>query len=148
MLKPAQHALLQDIALLLVRLSMGLYLFFAGIRKAFSQGWDIRQSAKDWMVKYDAMTPSFVPSFIATPWGYAIPWLELILGALIVLGLAFRITSAATTLMLLSIAIAVWAGDGNWLHHSGILVTVSFLLFVTGPGKLSIDALLPSRLRF
>lgn len=147
MLKPAQHALLQDIALLAVRLSLGAYLFFAGIRKAFSHGMDFGQSMTAWMEKYHASTPSFVPSFVATPWGYVIPWLEIALGVLLVLGLFFRVTTAALTLMMLSIAVAVMAESGTPLHHSVIITTVAFLLIFVGPGRFSGDALLRGRRR-
>lgn len=147
MLKPAQQHFMQDIAILSVRLSLGAYLFFAGVRKAFSQGSDIRLSASTWMEKYNAMTPAFVPGFIATPWGYAIPWLELILGALLVLGVFFRVTTVLTTVMMLSIAIAVVAKDGTLLHHSVIITTVTFLLIFLGAGRFSADALMTGRRR-
>lgn len=147
MSSPSAHSLGHRIALLLVRLSLGVYLFSAGWGKAFKPDMTLAQSAAAWMEGYQKMTPPWLPTFIATPYGYAIPWLEMLTGGLLVLGLFFRFTTLVTTFMLASIAIAVVADKGSVIHHSIVMTTFAFLLFFTGPGGLSIDALLPRRRR-
>ncbi len=151
MLTPSQHSLLHRIALLLIRLSLGAYLFFAGYNKAFKMGATLGESAKAWMANgYNPKVPAWLPGFIATPYGYAIPWLEMLCGLLLVLGMFFRSSAAATTFLLASIAVAVVADAGSisgsdrlGVHHSIVMACVAFLLIFTGPGGFSIDALLP-----
>lgn len=150
MTNPSPHSVAHRIALLLVRLSLGIYLFVAGVNKAFMSGDSLGESAAAWMEKYTAKIPPFLPDIIAIPYGYAIPWLELILGLLLVLGLFFRVTTLATAFLLLSIGIAVAAEKGSVAglnHHSIILATVCLLLYFTGPGGFSVDAMLPKRRR-
>lgn len=150
MIHPAQNHLLHQIALLLARLSLGIFLIKVAIGKVYEPGKSISQSITDWMTKYHSQTPSFIPGFIATPYGYAIPWLEIILGLLLVLGLFFRVTTLAITFLLISIAIAIIAQAGtpiSAIHFSVVMATLSLLLFFTGPGQLSVDASLRKRRR-
>lgn len=154
MINPSPHSIGHRVALLLVRVSLGVYLFSAGMHKAFMPGKSIGESAQAWMTGYRAKVPSFLPNFIATPYGYAIPWLEMTLGLLLIAGLFFRVTTVATTLLLLSIAVAVVAEAGSFsgggataVHHSIVLATVCMLLFFTGAGGFSVDAMLPKRRR-
>jgi len=151
MLTPSQHSLLHRVALLLVRLSLGAYLFFAGFNKAFKMGDTLGASARNWMEKgYTPKIPDWLPAFIATPYGYAIPWLEMGLGLLMALGLFFRSVAAGTTFMLATIAVAVVVDAGSisgsdklGVHHSIVMACIAFLLIFTGPGGFSLDGLLP-----
>lgn len=149
---PAQHSILHQIALFLVRLTFSIYIFSAGFGKAFKTGKSISESAAEWMNYYNTQKPSFIPGFVATPYGYAIPWLEMILGLLLLVGLFFRVTTIATTLLLISIAIAVIAntsslggGGPTAIHSSLVMAAFCAVLYFTGPGKISVDAMLPKR---
>lgn len=154
MISPSQHSIGHRVALLLVRLSLGVYLFSAGMHKAFMPGKSMGESAEAWITGYRAKVPPFLPNFIATPYGYAIPWIEMTLGLLLIAGLFFRVTTVATMLLLLSIAVAVVAeadslsgGGSTAVHHSIVFSAVCLLLFFTGPGGFIADAMLPKRRR-
>jgi uncharacterized membrane protein YphA (DoxX/SURF4 family) len=133
------------IALLLARVSLGLYLLNAGMHKLFVSGQSLSQSYAGWMDMFHKTAPSFLPGFIATPYGYAFPWLEMLIGALLVLGLFFRVTTIAGAILLLSIYIAQLVGGGPFMHHSLVFALFSIWLCCTGPGPISLDALTPRR---
>jgi|GEM_PF-742982 uncharacterized membrane protein YphA (DoxX/SURF4 family) len=159
MINPSQHSMLHRIALLLVRLSFGAYLFFAGFNKLYVKGGSLGAAIDAWMKKYNDTLPDWLDSgwantIIATPYGYALPWLEIILGLLLALGLFFRATSAVLTFLLATIAIAVVTQAGNisgadklGVHHSIVMACFAFLLIFTGPGGFSLDSMLPRRRR-
>ncbi len=90
--------------------------------------------------------PDWLPTFMAAPYGYALPWVELLLGALLMLGLFNRISAGGATLVFLSIAIA-WLDAGNLLprHMLMIYVPLGAWFFFAGPGRYSLDALLGRR---
>jgi len=88
-----------------------------------------------------------LPDAIATPYGYALPFAELICGLALVLGLFTRISAGLITLMLLSIAVAVVSAKGitggapGPFHHSIVLAAMAYLLAIVGPGRLALDPL-------
>lgn len=132
---------LSSIAILLSRLTLGMYVFLAGWGKVFDQG------LKEWMEFYNGMRPGWLPEWFAVPYGYFVPWGEMIVGALVVLGLLGRIGALGMTLMLMSFTVALVnklgvAGGGPGAFHTNfILIALAILLSVMGPGKISLDAL-------
>lgn len=142
-MSPQSHFL--GLALLLNRLALGFYFFAAGYQKIFGYG------VSKFLEGYRATTPSFVPDWFATPYGYALPFAEIILGVTLMLGLLGRLSAFLILLVLTSITIALWVkyGPGGaekppvpWMHSNVILATLALLLTVLGPGPISIDALL------
>ena len=147
MTQPVERSPWHTIALLLARVSLGLYLIKVSAQKMFVAGQSLGQSYDAWMTMFHKTTPGFVPTFIATPYGYALPWLEMLIGILLVLGLFFRTAAVAAMLLLLSIYIALTAGGGGVAHHSLVFATFAFLLVFTGPGNISLQAMFPRRRR-
>lgn len=90
---------------------------------------------------YSQTTPAWLPGSIATPYGYALPWLETLAGVLLILGLLGRLGAAIASLLLLTIIIAVGV-QGPTGPVNVVLLTLSLLLLVAGSGGLSVDALL------
>lgn len=130
------NTLFLNLSILLCRVLLGAYMLMAGLSK-------IRGGVADFVAGgYAKNTPAWLPSFIATPYGYAIPWIELVGGALIVLGLFHRGANLVTAAVLLSIAIALnFQGPSGPFHHSVIMFGLAVLLAAVGPGPWSIDAL-------
>lgn len=126
---------ISHLALLLTRVMLGLYMAGAGWRKieggvgAFVSG------------NFAKSKPAWLPDAIATPYGHAIPWLELSLGLLLIAGLFSRVAGVANAVLLLSIAIAVGAFKGFAPHHAMVFCALSLLIASVGPGRFSIDAL-------
>lgn len=133
-----------SLVILLNRLSLGLYFAIAGWGKLLGEfrngfGSFYRDDS------FQGLQPRWLPDFAALPYGYALPWLELILGVLLVIGLFGRLAAVGVALTLLSIALAVvssgtfFDGPGPF-HHSAILLTLAIMLALIGPGGFSIDA--------
>lgn len=133
------------VALLLNRVLIGLYLLLAGVGK-------IGGGVGNFVEKgFKPMQPPWLPDALGLPYGYALPFLEVIIGAMLIVGLLTRIASWATLLMILSFTIAITA-QGNLTNHgpgpfSGnlIYITLLFLLGIVGGGRFSLDRLILKR---
>lgn len=84
-------------AVALARWCIGIILLFAGISK-FSMG----------IGKFAEMIPTmfektWLPKVLLVPYGYALPFVELILGALLILGLFRNFSLSITTLLFISL---------------------------------------------
>ena len=138
-----------DVALLLCRLALGLYFLLAGWFKVlgeFREGFGSFYRGPG----YQGLEPDFLPELMSKPYGYALPWAELVFGLLLVVGLLSRISAGAIALMMLSFLIAQLYADfgGNLRPGPGpfntnfILLALAVLLVATGPGRLALDAAL------
>lgn len=142
------HAL--DAALLAGRLALGLYFFFAGFCKVQNE---LRNGLGTFARgPFSAMRPAWLPEALGLPYGYALPWIEVVLGALLTLGIFGVTVAALTSLVLLSIMIAqLFAGrlfafqaayEGPGPFHNNVMsLALGVLLTVAGPGRYSIDAM-------
>ncbi len=138
---------LVDLTLLLNRLTLGLLFLLGGIRKGLpTDGKSVLEQLKGFAAYVASQSPPFMPEALGKLYGYALPPVELIVGLLLMLGLLTRINAVLTALMLLSFMIAMgiawWPGpDAPAFDKNVILFTLALLLFATGPGKYSLDAL-------
>ncbi len=153
---------LLSLAVLLNRLSLGVYLGFAGAMKVKGEvsGFPGTLGSFYRSPSYQGLKPGWLPEVAAGIHGYALPWVELILGILLVLGLLGRISAAVISLVLLSVLIAMlvhfklFLGQVNYpenapglFHPAVIMFTLAVMLTVTGSGRFSLDALLHRRRR-
>ncbi|NLX23140.1 MAG: DoxX family protein [Phycisphaerae bacterium] len=129
-----------NLAILANRLSLGLYFFLAGLGKIRGGVGQFYQGA------FAGLRPAWLPDWFAGPYGYALPFLEAAVGVLLIAGFRARPAAGLTLLMLTSFTIAL-TGAGRFFGSSGpfhanvIFITLAFLLTVTGPGSLSLDAI-------
>jgi uncharacterized membrane protein YphA (DoxX/SURF4 family) len=133
-----------SLGLLFARLPLGLSLAHTGFRKIHDMGVENFVSASVDKV------PSYMPHWFGNMYLHAVPYAEVALGALLVLGLLSRVSGLLTALMLLSFAMATHSFvDVNApLPFTNPVVYACFALIVlfAGPGKISIDGLLfPTR---
>ena len=145
---PQTRQTLVDIGFLLLRVSIGLYLLLAGIGKVrgeFNNGF-----GSFYRGSFKSMQPEWLPNALAAPYGYALPWAEVVVGALLILGLFGSIAAALTGLMILSftIALALKFGSitaqpadarGGAFSANYIQIAACFLLTFVGPGAISLD---------
>ncbi len=90
--------------------------------------------------------PAWLPEVIAAPYGYALPWAELIGGALLLLGLFTRISAGLVAFILFTIGIALLdAGDLLPRHHVLVFFPLALLLWQAGADRLTIDYLIRRR---
>ncbi len=143
MKNPFNHPAWIDISLLLARLILGLYMLLAGWSKmAGGVGKFVDGGFK-------GMTPEWLPEAIARPYGYVIPIAELLLGLMLILGLFSRIAAGLTTLLVLSISIALMTKfgitgmekSGPPFHYAYLVTVMAFMLAIIGSGRLALDPL-------
>jgi uncharacterized membrane protein YphA (DoxX/SURF4 family) len=150
------EAKLLPVALLLTRVTIGLYLMLAGVGKVRGEMGDLPGSLGSfYRGPFTSMQPGWLPDFFAAPYGYVLPWAEVIIGALLILGLFGRTMAALVALMILSFTIALAMQHGLTAKPAGsgggpfsanyIQVAAAFLLACTGPGTISLDRILRGR---
>ena len=133
------------LASLLARGSLGLYFLLAGVGKV--RGELSNGLGSFYEGPFSSMQPSWLPDLLAAPYGYALPWAEVVIGAMLTLGLATRLSATLVALMLLSFTVAlmlargVSGGSPGPFHPNVILLALSLLLVVVGGGALSVDAM-------
>ncbi|MGQ9651403.1 MAG: DoxX family protein [Phycisphaerae bacterium] len=131
---------MMTLALFLSRCSLGLYFLFAGIGKiksgveAFYKG------------GFTSLKPLWLPDWFAMPYGHALPFVEVLVGAALIVGFYGRLAAAVAALALVSFVIALYQAGaifpekGGPFHPNVIFLTLAFLLAVTGPGTFSVDS--------
>ena len=122
----------------MLRVSLGLLLLVAGLDK-FIGGLDGARAGIEGM-----FTKSWLPAALSTPFIIAIPYAEVILGGLIILGLFRFFFLALGSLYMLALAFGVMA-IGNWdIVFRNVVYTALFTaaLFTTPWDLIKLDSLL------
>lgn len=141
----SQCAACNGLGLLLARVPLGVVLALAGYEKI------ARQGVESFVSERRGLAEHFMSPALANLYLHAVPYAELALGGLLVLGLATRLSGFLAALMLLSFGLATGGVDGFFDPHPalapelfkapftyGVLALVAFL---AGPGKISLDGL-------
>lgn len=135
----------EEAAKALTRIMLGWFLLYQGWVKVlqdisggfgtFYQGEQFQNSQPDWL-----------PNLLAAPYGYALPWLELGFGGLLMLGIWNRVSAGGSALIFLSILIA-WLDAGNLLprHQLMIFTPLAAWYYFAGSGRYSLDAWIARR---
>jgi putative oxidoreductase len=138
---PLKSLFMEDLALLLTRVPLGAYVAVAGYAKIFDVG--VRKFADKSM----GMWPTWLPEELGRYYLTALPFVELIAGVMLVIGLLGRVAAGLIFLMLVSIIIAVAefkdsAATSRPFHTNYILVGAALLLTCIGSGGFSVDRFL------
>jgi uncharacterized membrane protein YphA (DoxX/SURF4 family) len=141
------HPTAQDFGLFVLRVALGGYFLAAGIGKAIGE---VRNGhGHFYETSFQGLQPEWLPNALAAPYGYTLPWLEIILGLLLVIGLFGRITAAIIGLMIVSftVALAMKFGPTAQPPEAGGPISANYLqiaayvaLAAMGPGRWSVDA--------
>lgn len=144
-MQSARTSLPGEIAKSLTRVALGWFLLHQGWGKVV-QDWTEGPGTFYRGNQFQNNNPDWLPTIIAAPYGYSLPWIELIAGALLLLGLLNRLSAGVSTLIFLSIAVA-WLDAGNLLprHMLMVYTPLAAYFFLTGPGRFSVDTLLAER---
>ena len=134
---------IRSIMIFMNRMALGFYFAFAGVSK-FRLGLEYFYNDK-----FVGMAPDWFPGFVLRPYGYALPFAEVLFGVLLMLGLFGRLSATFIMLMLLSIIIAQM--DAGWFFHGDkvpgpyhanlIFLTLSIWLIASGSGSISLDGI-------
>jgi uncharacterized membrane protein YphA (DoxX/SURF4 family) len=136
---------LTGLALLLLRVPLGAYFLLVSIPK-------VKREINSGFGTFASSSASLVPHWMPASAGHgyllAVPWVELIVGILLIIGLLTRLIGLIATLMIISFTIA-FAGiraDGNPAFTSNVmLIAVAMAVMLLGAGKISADSALPRR---
>jgi uncharacterized membrane protein YphA (DoxX/SURF4 family) len=143
--------LAQSIGLMLARLPVGVFFVVAGWRKFFVDGkFNIKGGVDAFVNQSSGLVPSYVPPNLGHLYLTAVPYAEVVLGSLLVLGFLGRFVGALLSLMLISFMIAVephasghFSDTFNWPFNPSIIyLGVCLAIVFCGPGRLSIDGLM------
>ena len=133
---PLPNSFLSNLLIFVNRAALGLYFLLAGGGKfrdgipAFVKG------ASGWA------KPDWLPNWFSIPYLYALPFVEVAAGGLLILGLLGRVAAGVTSLMLVSFLIALgMMHDKLPFHPNVIYLALAIWLTATGAGGLSLDAI-------
>lgn len=146
----AKHNTTQDLGLFVLRLALGLYLLLAGVGKV--QGEISNGVGSFYNGPFKGLQPAWLPDLLAAPYGYALPWLEVLVGVLLVIGLLGRFAAVGGFLMLVSFTIVLamannsitaQGADAPGPYHANYIQSAAyFLIVLVGCGSWSVDTLL------
>lgn len=125
----------------LLRFSLGLLYLVAGLGKVIGGTAGFREYISGQFAK------TWLPGFMVVPFGYVIPWAELALGVLLVLGLLRPVALVLGSLLMLALAFGMMVTQ-NWPTVAANLVYVALYaaaLFTTRWDKLALDTLWPRK---
>jgi len=134
-------------AVFLCRLSIGVYFLIAGVNKVRPTSTSNVIARLSDFADFVAGSAPWLPTTLARGYGYALPFVEIIVGLLTIVGLASRWAGAILVLLLLSFIIGSTGltDPPKPFHANLIFLTLAILLWTIGPGRMSMDAVLGRR---
>src|SRR5262245_29335411 len=118
-----------NLGLLFARVPLGLYFLLAGYAKIFKTG---IANFVDFGMKN---LPAFLPPTLGKAYLYALPFVECLVGLMVILGFFGRVGALIKALILISILMAMGVTDqGKPFHSNVILLGLALLLALVGPG--------------
>jgi uncharacterized membrane protein YphA (DoxX/SURF4 family) len=125
------------LGLLAARVPLGVFLIVVGYWK-FQAG----------VSQFASSNVGNVPSFISHEWGLhylqSVPYAEMAVGVMLILGLLTRLAGFIGAAMIISFTIGAtgWKQPGLPFHPNLIYIGLMLTVFLTGPGKMSLDSVL------
>ena len=141
---PKSNSLDRSWALLFARLVLGLIFFMAGVYKVFQLG--PLEHARKYFLPY---ADTFLPVWSLWATGVVIPFVELIAGALVILGLRTREALVSLGLVLAIVTFGHLLKEPLYEFHTHVIPRLALLLFILllprEDDRCSIDHLLTRR---
>jgi uncharacterized membrane protein YphA (DoxX/SURF4 family) len=122
---PQNHRFDRSWALLFARLVLGLIFFMAGVWKVFSLG--PLQHARKFFLPF---TDTFLPVWSLWAVGVTIPFIELLAGALVILGLLTRPALVALGLVLAVVTFGHLLHEPLYEFHTHVIPRLALVLFI------------------
>ena len=124
---------LENLALLLARLTLGLGFALAGLAQ-------VRHGAENsFMLKF---RPDWLPANLFDAYGKTLPWLELGIGGLLILGLFTRVCGSLLFLLIAihcATAFDATPSTGNAFLQAATLAAFGLVIALTGGGKWALE---------
>lgn len=124
-----------SIGLFLIRLSLGSVFLFAGAQKLLN--------IQEFILEVQSL--GMFDENLSFIFGFILPFIEIIFGALYIIGLFTPITSFVLSLMCVSFLIALGAGPGQYdlpFNFDWVFLACTLTTLFAGAGVISFDALL------
>src|SRR5216684_7758355 len=112
-------------ALLFARLVLGLIFFMAGVWKVFQLG--PLNHARKWFLPY---ADTFLPVWSLWATGVTIPFIEMIAGALVIIGLRTREALVALGFVLIIVTFGHLLKEPLYEFHTHVIPRLALLLFI------------------
>jgi len=112
-------------AILFARLVLGLIFFMAGVYKVFQQG--AIEHARQWFLPY---SDTFLPVWSLWAMGVTIPFVELIAGALVIVGLRTRDALIALGFVLAVVTFGHLLKEPLYEFHTHVIPRLALLLVI------------------
>jgi len=112
-------------AILFARLVLGLIFFMAGVYKVFQQG--AIEHARQWFLPY---SDTFLPVWSLWAMGVTIPFVELIAGAMVIVGLRTRDALIALGFVLAVVTFGHLLKEPLYEFHTHVIPRLALLLFI------------------
>jgi uncharacterized membrane protein YphA (DoxX/SURF4 family) len=112
-------------AILFARLVLGLIFFMAGVMKVFQLG-PLNHARKYFLPFAD----TFLPVWSLWAMGVVIPFVELIAGAMVILGLRTRVALVALGFVLAVVTFGHLLHDALYEFHTHVIPRLALLLFI------------------
>ena len=112
-------------AILFARLVLGLIFFMAGVMKVFQLG-PLNHARKYFLPFAD----TFLPLWSLWAMGVVIPFVELIAGAMVILGLRTRVALVALGFVLAVVTFGHLLHDALYEFHTHVIPRLALLLFI------------------
>ena len=127
----------EAVSALLLRVSLGALFFLAGLNKIIGGPVDFAQGM------IENFEETYLPVILVAPFAYVLPYIELVLGAALIVGLFTKpmLTLTGILLIMLSLGTNIMGNPPTTANNVNyVLVTVAALYFVCRDNRWSIDA--------
>src|SRR5262245_30473817 len=139
MRNPLTSPLSTSFGIFLVRVPIGALFIMAGFMKFRMEG-----GLSGFVNMALPMSKNYMPEALGKTYLYMLPFVELLVGVMILLGLFTRFAALIAALIMISIMMAVTGvkmPDGS--YHSNLFIFIMTLMLVfTGSGQLSLDSVI------
>jgi uncharacterized membrane protein YphA (DoxX/SURF4 family) len=124
-----------SLGLLLLRLPVGAFFLLAGVMK-------FRMGVGNFVDSSLKSAQPYMSEHVGRMFLTALPYAEVALGALLILGLLTRFAGLVCTLLLISIMVSVTGVRQDQMPHPNVvLLGATLALMLCGPGRISLDGL-------
>lgn len=136
-----------DVLRFFTRAALGWFLLHQGWGKLMLD-WNEGLGAFYRSEAFQGRSPDWLPAALGAPYGYVLPAAEVLLGALLIMGLLTRTAAALSAIVFISIAVALWAGGTFFPRHMlMVFIPLALYFMLIGPGRFSVDAVFAGRSR-
>ena len=131
-----------NLGLLLARLPMGAFFLLAGVHK-------VSAGVQNFVSSQLGNVPSQIPRNWAEGYLHALPYTEIVVGSLLILGLFGRLAGFAGAFVVTTIIIGATGIYANGLpfHPNLIYLGLLLMILLVGPGRIGLDGMLFGRRR-